>query len=41
MEPLAVSSPARPAAFAAPPRSVTVLTGFGLRHDDDGVTVER
>jgi hypothetical protein len=41
MEPLATVSPARPAAFRAPPRSVTVLTGFGLRHDDDGVTIER
>lgn len=40
MDPLREASPAGPIPLTLPARSVSVLTGFGLKHEDDGIAVE-
>jgi hypothetical protein len=40
MQPLRAFAPADPVALTLPARSVTVLSSFELRHEDDGITVE-
>jgi hypothetical protein len=40
MDPLAALPSSGPAELELPARSVTVLTSFDLKHEDDGVTVE-
>ena len=39
MDPLQTMDPAESITLTLSARSITALTGFGMKHEDDGITV--